>query len=86
MKDMKEAANDMAAAASDTIDKAKDIGRDAIDRGVEGARDYASKGMDYADEVSESLTEFPQRRPWIALAGAFVIGYFAAHALRKFSL
>jgi hypothetical protein len=86
MKDMKETTNDMESAAADTIGKAKDIGRDAIDRGVEGARDYASKGLDYADEVSESLTEFAQRQPWIALAGAFVIGYFAAHALRKFSL
>ncbi|MBF6570337.1 MAG: hypothetical protein IVW54_15820 [Candidatus Binataceae bacterium] len=85
MKDMKDTTNAMASAAADTFEKATDIGRDAIDRGVEGARDYAAKGMDYADEISGSLTEFAQSQPWIALAGAFVIGYFAAHALRKFS-
>jgi hypothetical protein len=83
MKEMKDAANEMAFAAADTIEKAKDIGRDAIDKGVEVGRDYASKGMEYADEVSGNLTEFAQREPWLALAGAFIIGYVVAHALRK---
>jgi len=86
MKDMKDAANDMASVASDTIEKAKDAGRDALDKGYEGAREFASKGMDYADGVSDNLSEFAQRQPWVALAGAFVIGYVAAHALRRFSL
>jgi len=85
MNDMKDAGNDMAPAAADTFEKAKGIGRDAIDKGYEGARDYASKGMEYADEVSESVTEFAQRQPWVALAGAFVVGYVAAKALRKLS-
>jgi hypothetical protein len=90
MQEMKDAAKDaasgMTAAAAHTIEKAKDIGRDAIDKGYEGARDYASKGLDYAGEVSDSLTDFAQRQPWVALAGAFVIGYVAAQALRKLSL
>jgi hypothetical protein len=85
MKDMRDAANDMGSAAADKIDQAKDMGRDAFDKGVEGAREYASKGMEYSGELKESLTEFAQRQPWIALAGAFVIGYVAARALRRFS-
>jgi hypothetical protein len=86
MQEMKDAASGMTAAAADTIEKAKDIGRDAVDKGYEGAREYASKGMDYAGEVSESLAEFAQRQPWVALAGAFVVGYVAAQALRRLSL
>jgi ElaB/YqjD/DUF883 family membrane-anchored ribosome-binding protein len=86
MQEMKDAASGMTAAAADTIEKAKDIGRDAVDKGYEGAREYASKGMDYAGEVSESLAEFVQRQPWVALAGAFVVGYVAAQALRRLSL
>ena len=72
--------------ASDAIEKAGDIGREAIDRGYEHACDYASKGMDYAGEVSASLTDFVQRQPLLALAGAFVIGYVAAKTLRHISL
>jgi hypothetical protein len=86
MDEIKDAANRAAAVASDTIDKAKDIGRDAIDRGYEGARDFTSKGMKYAEEVSETLTDFAKREPWIALAGAFLIGYVTARALRQLSL
>ena len=77
--------NGVTSAAAETIDKAKDIGRETIDKGYEGARDYASAGLDYAGEVSGGLAEFAHRQPWIALVGAFAFGYFAAHALRKFS-
>jgi hypothetical protein len=73
-------------AANDTIETAKDFGREAIDKGYERARDYASKGIDYAGEVSDGLTDFVQRQPWIALAGAFVVGYVAAKVLRQISL
>jgi hypothetical protein len=86
VQEMKDAANGMATAAADTLEKAKDIGRDTIDKGYEGAREYASKGLDYAGEVSEGLAEFAQRQPWLALAGAFVVGYAAAQALRRLSL
>lgn len=73
-------------AASDAIEKAGDVGREAIDKGYEHARDYVSKGMDYAGEVSDGLTDFVRRQPWLALAGAFVVGYVAAKALRQISL
>jgi hypothetical protein len=80
-------------AANEAIEKAGDIGREAIDKGREAvdkgyeqARDYVSKGMDYAGEVSEGLTDFVQRQPWLALVGAFVVGYIAARTLRRISL
>jgi ElaB/YqjD/DUF883 family membrane-anchored ribosome-binding protein len=83
MEDVTKAA---AAAASDTIEEARNLGRAAIEKGYDNTREYVSKGMDYAGEVSDGLAEFVQRQPWIALAGAFVIGYVAAKALRQISL
>ena len=85
MSGMKDAASGMTTAAADTIEKAKDIGRDTIDKGYEGAGEYASKRLDYAREVAEKLAELAQRQPWGRLAGAFVIGYVAAQTLRRLS-
>jgi ElaB/YqjD/DUF883 family membrane-anchored ribosome-binding protein len=85
--------NNLSNTANETLDTARDMGRDAMDKGREAidkgydtARDYVSKGADYAGEVSDSLTDFVQRQPWLALAGAFIVGYVAAKALRQVSL
>jgi len=67
---------------ADTIEKVKDM----ADKGGDSAREYTSKGMDYVSEASEDLSEFVKRQPWVALAGAFVIGYIVARALRRLSL
>jgi hypothetical protein len=85
MPETKDATNGAATAAAETIEKVKELGRDAIDNGYESARDYATKGLDYANEVSDELTEFARRQPWLALAGAFALGYVAAKALRSLS-
>ncbi len=69
-------------AAKDTIEAARDIGREEYDN----AREYVSRGMDYAGEVSDGMAEFVRRQPWLALAGAFVIGYLAVKALKQISL
>jgi hypothetical protein len=78
-----------AATARETMDKARDVGhealnkgQEAIEQGYEKSREYVSQGLDYAGEVSDSMAEFVQRQPWLALAGAFVIGYVAAKAIR----
>jgi hypothetical protein len=55
--------NKAAATANDTIEEARKIGRDAIEKGYDNTR-----------------------QPWIALAGAFVIGYVTAKVLRNLSL
>jgi ElaB/YqjD/DUF883 family membrane-anchored ribosome-binding protein len=78
--------NNLSNTANETLETARDMGREAIDKGYDTARDYVSKGADYAGEVSDTLTDFVQRQPWLALAGAFVIGYVAAKALRQVSL
>jgi ElaB/YqjD/DUF883 family membrane-anchored ribosome-binding protein len=86
MKEMDNLTNAAAMAARDTMEEARNIGRDAIEKGYDNTREYVSKGMDYASEISDGLTKFVQGQPWIALAGAFVIGYVAAKALRQVSL
>jgi hypothetical protein len=73
-------------AASDTIETAKDIGRGAMDKGYESAHEYVSKGMDYAGDLSAGLTDFVQRQPWLAVAGAFLVGYVVAKTLKRISL
>jgi ElaB/YqjD/DUF883 family membrane-anchored ribosome-binding protein len=85
--------NNLSNTVNETLDTARDMGRDAmdkgreaIDKGYDSARDYVSKGADYAGEVSDSLTDFVQRQPWLALAGAFIVGYVVAKALRQVSL
>ncbi len=78
--------NKAAAAASDTVEEIKNMGREAIEKGYDNTREYVSKGVDYASEVSDGLADFVQRQPWLALAGAFVIGYVAAKVLRQVSL
>ena len=85
--------NNLSNAANETYESARDMGREAmdkgreaIDRGHDTAREYVSKGANYAGDVSDSPTDLVQRQPWLALAGAFVIGYVAAKALRQVSL
>jgi hypothetical protein len=85
MQETKDAAQEATAAAAETLEKTRDIGREAIGKGYEGAKDYATKGLDYAGEFSEELAEFARRQPWVALVGAFAIGYIAAQALRRLS-
>lgn len=85
MSGMKDAASGMTTAAADTIEKAKDIGRDTIDKGYEGAGEYASKSLDYAHEVRKNSPNSPSDSRGVALAGAFVIGYVAAQTLRRLS-
>lgn len=76
--------------AGDTVETARDFSREAIDKGIDRgydrASEYLSKGIDYAGEASNGLAELVQRQPWLALAGAFVIGYVAAKVLRQMSL
>ena len=69
--------------ASDAINKAADLGASVLEDGYESARVYADKGLDYVGDLTERVSGFVQRDPWIAVAGAFAIGYVAAHLLRR---
>jgi|HubBroStandDraft_1064217.scaffolds.fasta_scaffold237382_1 ElaB/YqjD/DUF883 family membrane-anchored ribosome-binding protein len=69
----------------DTIEKVIDNGKRAVEQGYEGAREYADRGIDYVGDLSAGLTDYVQREPWMAVAGAFLIGYVAAQILRRLS-
>lgn len=71
--------------AGDAARQGVHAGREAANAGYENAREYVSHGMKHAGEMSDSLADFVQRQPWIALAGAFLAGYLAAKALRQLS-
>jgi hypothetical protein len=72
-------------AASDAARQAVDAGCETVDAGYDNAREYISSGLNYAGEMSERVNDFVQRQPWVALVGAFVVGYVAAKALRHLS-
>ena len=71
--------------AGDAARQTMHAGREAVGAGYENARDYVSHGLNYAGEMSDGVADFLQRQPWIALAGAFLVGYVAAKALRQLS-
>ncbi|MGH7917061.1 MAG: hypothetical protein ACREQE_06300 [Candidatus Binataceae bacterium] len=68
---------------TDKIESVSDkIPKDKIQR---TARDYANAGLEMASGMSDNLTDFVRREPWIALAAAFAVGYVIARALRRVS-
>jgi ElaB/YqjD/DUF883 family membrane-anchored ribosome-binding protein len=69
--------------ASDAIRKAAETGEGVVEKGYESAREFADTGLDYVGDLTERVSDFVKRDPWIAVAGAFVIGYVTAHLLRR---
>jgi hypothetical protein len=57
----------------------------AAREGLDHAQEHLGDGLDYVREASGSLNDFVVRQPFIAIAGAFVIGYLAARMLRRVS-
>ncbi|MGA2410377.1 MAG: hypothetical protein ABSG46_08335 [Candidatus Binataceae bacterium] len=90
--DIKKSASDAAgslknaaADAADSIEAVKELGKKAAAEGYQNAREYAGRGMDYVGGFSEDVADFVTREPWMAIAGAFVIGYVAAQVFRRVS-
>jgi len=76
--------------ADDIVDKAKEMGEEAIENGykvgreyADAGREYAEAGLEYANELGDSLRSFVRREPWIALSAACLVGYLAARLLRS---
>ena len=79
--------------ARETYDSAReytqrgyDSARDYANRGYDTAREYAGVGVDVASRMSENLTDFVRREPWIAIAAAFAVGYVVARVVRRLSV
>jgi hypothetical protein len=69
--------------ARETVDRTKDYAQRAVGQGYESARQYASNGIAYASDMGDVIADFVKREPWIAMAGAFLIGYAAAQIFRR---
>ena len=69
-------------AARQYADNASEYAND----GYDAARDYASAGLDVASRMTNDLTDFVRKEPWIAIAAAFAIGYVAARIVRRLSI
>jgi ElaB/YqjD/DUF883 family membrane-anchored ribosome-binding protein len=57
--------------------QAAESGSQAVKDGYEAAQQYLKKGLDF------DLGDFVRREPWIAVAGAFAIGYVVAQIVRR---
>lgn len=77
--DLKTSASD----AADSVKQAAARASDTLDAAKEQVRDYAARGVEYAGDYSGELAEFIKREPWLALGGAFIIGYVTAQLLRS---
>ena len=78
-----ESANSANSAMRQTIDQ----GREAAEKAGQALKDGYGAARQYVSEngLSFDLGEFTRREPWIAIAAAFAIGYFAARLVRRVS-
>lgn len=82
---MENSTADLTGAASEKIGAAGEkIQRAARQYGAT-AREYANSGLDVATNVSNNLTDFVRREPWIAMVAAFAVGYLMARAVKRVS-
>jgi hypothetical protein len=78
-----EAVRNVSEKAGEILNKTADIGETIMSNGYDSAREYTDTGLEYLGELTTHVRAFVRREPWIAVGGAFVIGYFAAHMLRR---
>jgi ElaB/YqjD/DUF883 family membrane-anchored ribosome-binding protein len=73
-------ANSTVRTAMDQGREAADVASQAVKDGYDAAQQYVKdKGMDL------DLRDFVRREPWLAIAAAFAVGYFAAQIVRRVS-
>jgi ElaB/YqjD/DUF883 family membrane-anchored ribosome-binding protein len=78
-----EAVHNASENAEEIVKKTAEIGKKVVSNGYDAARQYTDTGLEYVSDLTGQLSGFVKREPWMAVAGAFIIGYFAAHMLRR---
>jgi ElaB/YqjD/DUF883 family membrane-anchored ribosome-binding protein len=70
-----------------TVEQAMDQGRKAAEKAGQAVKDGYKAAREYAEDkgLNVDLGDLVRREPWLALAAAFAIGYFAAAAIRRIS-
>ncbi len=73
-------------APNSTVEQAMDQGRKAAEKAGQAVKDGYKAAQQYADKgLNLNLGDLVRREPWLAVAAAFAIGYFAAAAIRRVS-
>jgi hypothetical protein len=57
--------------------------RHTVRQGYDAMGEYKDKAGDLAIGASSNLYDFTRRKPWLALAAAFAIGYTMVPAMRR---
>jgi ElaB/YqjD/DUF883 family membrane-anchored ribosome-binding protein len=70
---------------AETAQGADTAAHKATDTGFERALEYTKLGSDTAGRLTETLSEFVRKEPWIAIAAAFAAGYVVARVMRRIS-
>ena len=74
-------------AANSTIKQTMEQGRQAADKASQALKDSYGAARQYVQDsgLASDLREFARREPWLAVAAAFAIGYFAARLVSRVS-
>ncbi len=74
-------------AANSTMRQTMDQGRQAAEKASQAIKDGYGAARQYVEEkgLDFDVREFARREPWLAIAAAFAIGYFAARLVRRVS-
>jgi len=70
-----------------TMRQTIDQSRQAAEKASQALKDSYGAARQYVEEggLGFDLGEFTRREPWLAIAAAFAIGYFAARLIRRVS-
>jgi hypothetical protein len=73
--------------AKPTVRSAMDQGRQAADKATQAVKDGYDAAQQFVKDQGADFDprEFVRREPWIAIAAAFAVGYFAAQIVRRVS-
>jgi ElaB/YqjD/DUF883 family membrane-anchored ribosome-binding protein len=71
--------------ANSVVHEAKNQGRQAAENGSQAVKDGYEAAQHYLKKngLDFDLGDFVRREPWIAVAGAFAIGYVVAQMVRR---
>jgi len=69
--------------AAEVIQNAATTGRRALEEGLEEAREYGEKSLDYFSNLRGQLEGFVKRDPLLAVGAAFLVGYVAAQIFKR---
>ncbi|MBF6569134.1 MAG: hypothetical protein IVW54_09685 [Candidatus Binataceae bacterium] len=73
--------------AKSAVQQAMDQGRNAAGQAGQTVKDGYRAAQQFAEDKGLNLDvgDFVRREPWLAIAGAFAIGYVAAQMIRRMS-